>query len=101
VVVLLAILALAAPTPHLTAVSTSSTVVIRGSGFASSERVTVRVTGQRVVKASRITTWDGRFRMRLARPRPLACGRLFLRATGATGDSAFLRLGPPECNPSG
>src|SRR2546423_13140777 len=96
----LAILALAAPTPQLAAVSSSSAIIVRGGGFAPTELVIVRVIGRRVVKASMRTTREGRFKIRLARPKPLACGRLVIRATGSSGDYAVLRLGPPECNPS-
>jgi hypothetical protein len=98
VTLLLAMLALAAP-PHLTAASSSSALVVRGTGFAASERVTIRVIGREVFSRSTTTSAGGAFRVRLARPRPLACGRLVVRATGARKDSATLRIGPPECNP--
>ena len=95
---LLVALALAGA-PHLSAVTSSSAVVVRGAGFAGSERVTVRVIGREIFSRSTTTSTDGRFRVTLARPRPLACGRLVVRASGARGDGASLRLGPPECNP--
>jgi hypothetical protein len=100
-IALLAALALASP-PHLVVSSPStSAVVVRGTGFAASERVTVRVIGLRIVRRIVTTTATGRFRVRMARPTPLACGRLIVRARGVTGDAAVARLGPPECNPPG
>jgi hypothetical protein len=95
---LFVVLALAVP-PHLSAVSSDSAVVVRGTGFKASERVRVRVIGREIVTRWTTTTAVGRFRVRLARPKPLACGRLIVRASGVTGDSATLRIGPPECNP--
>jgi len=100
-IVLLAALALASP-PHLMVSSPSaSALVVRGTGFAASERVTVRVIGLRIATRVATTSTTGRFSMRMARPEPLACGRLIVRAKGATGDTAVMRIGPPECNPSG
>jgi hypothetical protein len=100
-IALLAVLALASP-PHLVVSSPStSAVVVRGTGFATSEQVTVRVIGLRIVTRVATASATGQFRVRMARPKPLACGRLIVRAKGATGDTAVMRIGPPECNPSG
>jgi hypothetical protein len=98
---LLAVLALAAPPPKLAVTPSSAAIVVRGGGFAPTEVVSVRVIGRRVVKGATRTTREGRFTIRLARPKPLVCGRLVVRAAGAKGDSAALRIGPSECNPAG
>ncbi|HEX6699861.1 MAG TPA: hypothetical protein VF101_03945 [Gaiellaceae bacterium] len=95
---LLVALALAVP-PHLSAVSSDSAVVVRGTGFKTAERVRVQVIGREIVTRWATTTAAGGFRVRLARPKPLACGRLVVRARGVEGDSAILRIGSPECNP--
>jgi hypothetical protein len=87
--------------PALAASSSGERIVVRGTHFAASERVTVRVFGRTVATKRTVTTARGSFRVALARPAPRACNSFVVRAAGARGDSAVLRLGPPECNPPG
>jgi hypothetical protein len=100
------ILALAAPAaaverPALSMRSSGTRVVVRGTHFAANEQVRVRVIGRTVSRARTVTTARGSFRVSLRRPAPLACNTLVVRATGARGDWALLRIGSPECNPPG
>jgi hypothetical protein len=100
------LLSLAAPAaavekPALSTTSSASRIVVRGTSFAANERVTVRVFGRTVATKRTVTTARGSFRVALRRPTPRACNSFVVRATGASGDSAVLRLGPPECNPPG
>jgi hypothetical protein len=87
--------------PALSTASSGTRIVVRGTHFAASERVTVRVFGRTVVTKRASTTAGGSFRVALRRPAPRACNVLVVRAAGARGDSAVLRLAPPECNPPG
>lgn len=99
--VALAASAAAAEKPALSTVSSRTTIVVRGSHFVPYERVTVKVIG-RTVATKRVTaTARGSFRVALRKPRPRACNSLVVRATGARGDWAVLRIGSPECNPPG
>jgi hypothetical protein len=82
-------------------VSQRPRVALRGIRFLPRETVAVAVIGASVVTGRTTAAADGSFRISLLRPPPLACGRLLVRATGAGGSRAFVRLGPPECNPPG
>jgi len=100
------LLSLAAPAaaverPALSTTSSESRIVVRGTHFAANERVTVRVLGRTVSRTRALTTARGSFRVALRRPAPRACNTLIVRATGARGDWAVLRIGSPECNPPG
>ena len=91
----------AAPGPALQLVSQRPRVALRGIHFVPREAVVVTVIGASVVTGKATVAADGSFRSSLRRPSPLACGRLLVRATGTRGSRAFLRVGPPECNPAG
>ena len=100
------LLSLAAPAaaiqkPALSTASSGERMVVRGTHFAANEWVTVRVYGRTVATKRTITTASGSFRVALERPAPRACNSFVVRAAGARGDSAVLRLGSPECNPPG
>jgi hypothetical protein len=100
------ILSLAAPAaalerPALSMRSSGTRIIVRGTHFASNERVTVRVIGRTVSRTRTVTTAGGSFRVSLPRPAPRACNTLVVRASGARGDWAVLRIGSPECNPPG
>ena len=86
-------------TPTLRLVS-ANPLVVKGVGFAPGERVTVTALtslGPRAVRAR--ATQHGTFRVLLGRfPQP--CGKPFaVRARGAQGSFAFLRLAAPPCVP--
>jgi hypothetical protein len=98
---LLAAPAAAVEKPALTTVSSRTTIVVRGTHFVPYERVTVRVIGQTVVTKRTSATARGSFRLALDRPKPRACNSLVVRATGARGDWAVLRIRAAECNPPG
>ena len=93
--------AAASPRPALNLVAQRPRVAVRGVGFLPQETVRVTVLGATVVTGRATAAADGSFRLSLRRPAPLSCGRLLVRAAGARGSRAFLRLGPPECNPTG
>jgi hypothetical protein len=104
VAILAASFALAAPAaagerPALSTVSSRTTIVVRGIHFVPSERVTVKVIGRTVVTKRVTATARGSFRVSLTKPRPRVCNSLVVRATGARGDWAVLRISSPECNP--
>jgi hypothetical protein len=101
---LLIVVAPAAATgkPRLAIVSSvAPNLVVRGVSFRPQERVRVRVVGQKTTTAAVTASVAGAFRVRLAKPPPLACGRLVIRAVGSRGSLVTLRFGPPECNPPG
>jgi hypothetical protein len=87
--------------PALSMRSSGQRIIVRGTHFVPNERVTVRVFGRTVSRTRTITTAQGSFRVSLRRPAPRACNTLVVRATGARGDWAVLRIGSPECNPPG
>ncbi len=89
----------ASPRPALSLVAQRPRVAVRGVWFRPHETVTVTVLGATVVTGRATAAADGSFRLSLRRPPPLSCGRLLVRAAGASGSRAFLRLGPLECNP--
>lgn len=91
----------AAPGPALQLVSQRPLVALRGIRFVPREAVVITVIGASVVTGKATVAADGSFRSSLRRPPPLACGRLLVRATGTRGSRASLRVGPPECNPTG
>jgi hypothetical protein len=100
------LLALAAPAaavekPRLSTTSSETRMVVRGAHFAANERVTVRVFGRTIVTKRIVTTAQGSFRVALRRPAPRVCNMLVVRAIGARGDWAVVRIGAPECNPPG
>jgi hypothetical protein len=100
------VLPLAAPAaavekPTLSTTSSGTTIVVRGKHFAANERVTVRVIGRTVARKRTLTTARGSFRVSLRRPVPRVCNFLVVRANGARGDWAVLRIGSLECNPPG
>jgi hypothetical protein len=100
------LLSLAAPAaavekPALSTTLSDTRIVVRGAHFAPNERVRVRVFGRTVVTKRIVTTARGSFRVSLRRPAPRACNTLVVRATGALGDWAVLRIGSAECNPPG
>ena len=99
-------LVLAAPAaavgkPGLTAVSSGTRMIVRGTHFVPHERVTVRVIGRTIVTRQADVTARGSFRLVFPRPKPRACGSIVVRATGSRGDWAVLRIGSSECNPPG
>lgn len=79
--------------------SSGKRLVVRGKHFAAGERVVVSATGETTTKAARYATATGTFRIAVKRPKPMACGRVVVRAAGADGHSAVVVLGMPECNP--
>jgi hypothetical protein len=87
--------------PRLVVVSPAPKMVVRGLSFKSHEHVTVRLIGRTTTTAAVSASVTGAFRVSLVKPRPLACGRLVLRAAGSLGSLVLIRLGPPECNPAG
>jgi hypothetical protein len=87
--------------PRLSTISSETRIVVRGAHFVGNERVTVRVIGRTIVTRRTVTTARGSFRIAVRRPEPRACNTLVVRATGARGDWAVLRIGSPECNPPG
>jgi hypothetical protein len=100
VVAVLATAAVAAgPRPSLHLVASKPRVVVRGVSFKPRELVTVRLTGKGTSTALVRASLYGAFRASLVPPPPLACGGRLLRATGSKGSTAFLRIGPLECNP--
>jgi hypothetical protein len=96
-----AIPAAAVEKPALSAAPSETRILVRGTHFAANERVTVRVIGRTVARKQTLTTARGAFRVSLRRPLPRVCSLLVVRATGARGDSAVLRIGSSECNPAG
>jgi hypothetical protein len=85
--------------PRLTMVSRTP-LVVRGTGFRPEERVTVSaLTSLRTVVVRTRATAGGVFRVRFGSfTQP--CGRPFaVRARGAAGSSALLRLAAPPCVP--
>ena len=98
---LLAVPAAAVEKPRLTTVSSETRMVVRGAHFVANERVTVRVFGRTIVTRRTVATERGTFRIALRRPAPRVCNTLLVRATGARGDWALVRIGSPECNPPG
>ena len=54
-----------------------------------------------VAPAAATASVAGAFRVILAKPPALACGRLVIRAVGSRGSLVTIRFGPPECNPPG
>jgi hypothetical protein len=93
--------AFAAGKPTLSVVALRPQVVARGLSFQPAERVQLRLVGRTVSTASVTASAAGSFRVVLARPVPLDCGRLILHASGSKGSRALVRLGPAECNPAG
>lgn len=88
--------------PRLTIVSSAApNLVVRGLSFKPKERVRVRVAGQQTTTAAVTASVAGAFRVILAKPPALACGRLVIRAVGSRGSLVTIRFGPPECNPPG
>jgi hypothetical protein len=87
--------------PALSTVSSETRIIVRGTHFVANERVAVRVIGRTITRARTVTTARGSFRVSLRRPAPRGCNTLVVRATGARGDWAVLRMGSPECNPPG
>ena len=81
--------------------SAAPNLVVRGVSFRPQERVRVRVVGQKTTTAAVTASVAGAFRVRLAKPPLLACGRLVIRAIGSRGSLVTLRFGPSECNPPG
>jgi hypothetical protein len=75
-----------------------SPLVVRGSGFASAERVKVTVTGAgrfvRTVTATRsgaiVARWTGV-------PAKAGCATLFIRAAGANGTVVTVKVAGIEC----
>jgi hypothetical protein len=73
-------------------------LVVRGSGFASAERVKVTVTGAgrfvRMVTATRsgaiVARWTGV-------PAKAGCAALFIRAAGASGAVVTVKVAGIEC----
>ncbi|HZR95796.1 MAG TPA: hypothetical protein VFA56_08875 [Gaiellaceae bacterium] len=84
----------AAPPPRLQLLREPPSVV--GSNFRARERVTVTV-GATVIRTR--TTSLGTFRAMLSAPVP-RCGGIFVRAAGARGDVATLKLPLPACMPA-
>jgi hypothetical protein len=87
--------------PRLAVVSPAPKLVLRGFSFRPRERVTVRLIGRTTTAAVVSASVTGGFRVSLAKPRPLACGRFVIRAAGSLGSLVVVRFGPPECNPPG
>ena len=87
--------------PRLAVVSPAPKLIVRGLSFKPRERVTVRLTGRTTTTAVVAASAAGAFRVSLAKPRPLACGRFVIRAAGSLGSLVVVRFGPPECNPPG
>jgi hypothetical protein len=87
--------------PALSAASSETRIVVRGTHFVANERVAVRVIGRTITRGRTVTTAGGSFRLALRRPAPRVCNTLVVRANGARGDWAVLRIGSPECNPPG
>jgi hypothetical protein len=75
-----------------------SPLVVRGSGFAAAERVTVTVTGAgrfvRTVTATRSGAIVARWR---SVPAKAGCAALFIRAAGARGTVVTLKVAGIEC----
>jgi hypothetical protein len=80
----------------------SAPLTVRGTGFASSERVrvTLRTTTRTVVRSAR-TGPGGTFTARFPGVRITRCGEAALSAVGARGDRARLvrHRGVASCNP--
>jgi hypothetical protein len=73
--------------------------IVTGSGFVAGERFTLTaINPRKTVRVSGTISASGRLRVRLLRFAILPCDRAFLRATGATGDHAYLRI-VPMCPP--
>jgi hypothetical protein len=87
--------------PRLAVISPAPRFVVRGLSFKPRERVTVRLVGQTTTRAVVFASVAGGFRVSLAKPAPLACGRFVIRAAGSLGSRVVVRFGPPECNPPG
>jgi hypothetical protein len=98
-VLLVTAAAFAAAKPSLSVVAVRPQVVAKGLGFRPTERVQLRLVGRTVSTASVTASAGGSFRVVLARPVPLGCGLLVLRAVGSKGSTALVRLGQAECNP--
>jgi hypothetical protein len=100
--VLLAVLALAgaaaatsAP-PRLALAARMPTVVVRGTGFHARERVTVTAgTTVAHVRATRLGAFTVDTGVVLSR-----CNGMIIRAVGASGITALLKLPRPECSPA-
>jgi hypothetical protein len=75
-----------------------SPLIVRGSGFAAAERVTVTVTGAgrfvRTVTATRSGTIVARW---TSVPAKAGCAALFIRAVGARGTVVTLKVAGIEC----
>ena len=88
------------PAPSLRVLDRSP-LVLRGSGFSGGERVRVTVSGSDdtrslAVRASARGTFTARFRSGLGD----RCSALLVRALGASGRSAALKLPQPHCPPA-
>jgi len=88
----------AAPRRPSIALVTERPLVVRGSGFQARERVRVAATAHRTRTVS--TSRSGSFRVRLLPSWPAAsCSALVLRARGARGELAVLKI-RPMCPPA-
>jgi hypothetical protein len=88
--------AAAPPPPSLTIVRTAPNLTVRGSGFTPLERV--RLTAPMTSAAVRASS-SGGFTAELPGAHVSRCSALVVRAVGATGDTALLKLPRPACMP--
>jgi len=99
IVLVLALLlpaAAVATAPRL-AVADVSPLAVKGTGFAAKERIRVvaSLPGASVHWATASAT--GAFVVRFSAMNPDSCTAYVVRAAGVRGDSAVLRVRPPEC----
>jgi len=75
-----------------------SPLVVRGTGFAAAERVTVTVTGAGRFVRTVTATYSGTIVARwTAVPAKAGCAELFIRAAGARGTIVTAKVAGMEC----
>lgn len=87
--------------PHVKLVRLEPTAVFRGTGFKAKEHLLVRLAGVGVVSKRVVAGATGAFRVTLTPPLPRACGQYLLTVVRPAAKPVRLKIGPPECAPSG
>ena len=82
--------------PHL-AVTDASPLTVKGAGFGSRERIRVSVTLPGSSAHWTTATTTGGFTVRFSAMSVDSCTAFVVRAAGLRGDTAILRVRPPEC----
>jgi hypothetical protein len=85
-----------ASSPHLR-ITALSPLTLRGTGFAAHERVRVTVNAELSATRRVFTGSGGGFVARFPAITFRYCTASMIRAVGATGDVATLRVAAPEC----